>query len=386
MHNPVIVDVSPNKEDISLDFQEMKNESSAGSKLQWIAEMLSCYGKETPQTIIFCKTFNSISFVLSYLLMVLRGKAFVSTENQKVSLIGVYHAKSWDKEKHEIEDFKRNGLKRVVIATCALDMGVNFPHVRFVVQYTPPNTLVDFIQEAARGGRDGLQAHNIVYYTRQQLSQCSKEVKTVINHEGCDRKELYSYFSESELSVEPGHKCCSNCRKACKCEGENCGHKQPFIIIPVDETNLTPEKVRELSETDLLDLSLAMEELQEQYSACGPSLFHPESSHGFSDQLIENIVQHAPFIKSADYLQKHLYMFTSKHVMDVLEVFQELFEDINDYEEQMEELALIHNEVSQAEDYLLESEMIGGLSALTLAHPEDSCEDFSQLQEFELSF
>ena len=72
--------------------------------------------------------------------------------------------------------------------------------------------------------------------------------------------------------------------------------------------------------------------------------------------------------------------------MDVLEVFQELFEDINDYEKQIEELALIHNEVSQAEDYLLESEMIDGLSAVILAHLEDSCEDFSQLQEFEQSF
>ena len=72
--------------------------------------------------------------------------------------------------------------------------------------------------------------------------------------------------------------------------------------------------------------------------------------------------------------------------MDVLEVFQELFEDINDYEKQMEELALIHNEVSQAEDYLLESEMIDGLSAVALAQLEDSCKHFSQLQEFELSF
>jgi len=80
-------------------------------------------------------------FVLSYILLVLHGKAFVSTENQKVSLIGVYHAKSWDKEKHDFEeDFKRNGLKRVVIATCALGMGVNFPHVRFVV-HPPPRTL-----------------------------------------------------------------------------------------------------------------------------------------------------------------------------------------------------------------------------------------------------
>ena len=72
--------------------------------------------------------------------------------------------------------------------------------------------------------------------------------------------------------------------------------------------------------------------------------------------------------------------------MHVLEVFQELFEHINDYEKQMEELALIHNEVSQAEDYLLESEMIDGLSAVALAQLEDSCEDCSQLQEFELSF
>ena len=95
------------------------------------------------------------------------------------------------------------------------------------------------------------------------MSQCSKEVKTVINHEACHRKELNRSFSESELSVEPGHKCCSNCRKACKFEGENCGDKQPFIIIPVNETHLTSEKVRELSETDLPDLKLAMEELEE---------------------------------------------------------------------------------------------------------------------------
>lgn len=139
MVNPAIVDVSPNKENISLDFIEMKKESYAGSHLQWIAEMISTKGKETPQTIIFCKTFNNISFVLSYLLMTLRGNAFINTEsNGKVSLIGVYHSKTWDKEKQQIEeDFKADGLKRVVIATCALGMGINFPHVRYVIHYSP---------------------------------------------------------------------------------------------------------------------------------------------------------------------------------------------------------------------------------------------------------
>ena len=383
MVNPAIVDVSPNKENISLDFIEMKKESYAGSHLQWIAEMISTKGKETPQTIIFCKTFNNISFVLSYLLMTLRGNAFINTEsNGKVSLIGVYHSKTWDKEKQQIEeDFKADGLKRVVIATCALGMGINFPHVRYVIHYSPPNSLVDVMQQAGRGGRDGSQAHSVMYYTRQQLSQCSKEVKAVVNVEGCQRKALYGYFSDAEISVEPGHKCCTNCRKQCKCEVDKCGDTQPFLSREDEEGSCAKEQVRELNDRDVSDLKLAMGELQEQYSSCGCSLFHPESSHGFSDQLIENIIQHAPYINSAEYMQKHLYIFSSKHTMDVLEVFQELFEDIPNYEEQIEELNAIYCEVVQAEDHLLTASF-----ASDMCDSDNSSEEFHQLQEFELLF
>lgn len=386
MISPVIVDVSPNKENITLDFLEMKKESYSGSNLKWVADMISTHGRQTPQTIIFCKTFNSISFVLSYLLMTLRGQAFVDSEDKgKVSLIGVYHAKTWDKEKSEIEhDFKGDGLKRVVIATCALGMGVNFPHVRYVIQYAPPNSLVDLMQEAGRGGRDGLQAHCVVYYTRQQLSQCSKDVKMVVNSEGCQRKELYGYFSDSDVSVEPGHKCCSNCRKDCKCGGDKCEDQQSFLAAD-GETPSPPDPVRELSETDLLDLRLSLEELQQQYSACGPSLFHAESTHGFSDQLIGNILKHAPNISSAEYMSQHLSMFSSKHIMDVLEVFQELFEDVNNYDEQMEQLNLIHHEVCQVEDYFLMSTTSQELSEMDELM-EDTFEDYHQLQEFELVF
>lgn len=390
MVNPAIIDVSPNKENITLNFIEMKKETYAGSHLHWIADMVGKHNKETPQTIIFCKTFNSISFVLSYLLMTLREKAFVATESRgKVSLIGVYHAKTWEKEKQQIEDdFKKDGLKRVVIATCALGMGINFPHVRYVVQYTPPNTLIDMMQQSGRGGRDGSQAHSVIYYTKQQLSQCGHEVKSVVNHEGCQRKEMYSHFSEFNSSIEPGHKCCSNCRKQCKCNGDECGDEQLFLCNVTDNSPPLADPVRELSETDTSDLKLALEELQGQYSASGLSLFHPESSHGFSNQLIKNIVTHAPFISSIDYLRKHLSMFSARHVMDVLEVFQELFENIENFEEQIEELNLIQCEVMQAEDYLLELMMSDGLSDMSFNESEDSSEELNyyQLQEFELLF
>ncbi len=95
--------------------------------------------------------------------------------------------------------------------------GNRFSMSDMFLQYNPPNTLVVLMQQAGRGARDGLQSHTNIYYTRQELSHCSKDVKTVVTHAECQRKELYSYFTESVSTVEPGHKSCSNCRKECRC-------------------------------------------------------------------------------------------------------------------------------------------------------------------------
>ena len=42
-------------------------------------------------------------------------------------------------------------------------MGINFPRVRYVVQYGPPKSIVDLMQQAGRGGRNGSQAHCVTY-------------------------------------------------------------------------------------------------------------------------------------------------------------------------------------------------------------------------------
>ena len=52
LFDPVIIDASPNKENISLNFIEMKNESYEGSNLQWVADMVSHDITQTPHTII----------------------------------------------------------------------------------------------------------------------------------------------------------------------------------------------------------------------------------------------------------------------------------------------------------------------------------------------
>ena len=181
MVQPVIVDVLPNKENITFNFMAIPNEKETVSHLKWITDKVAEKGKESPQTIVFCNTFNDLSTILSYLLLVLKEKAFTDDHNGKrTSLLGVYHAKSWESQKVSIEeDCKSDGLKRVVIATGALGMGINFPRERYVVQYGPPKSIVDLMQQAGRGGRSGSQAHCVTYFTKRQLSRCGKDVKSV---------------------------------------------------------------------------------------------------------------------------------------------------------------------------------------------------------------
>lgn len=72
-----------------------------------------------------------------------------------------------------MESLKGDGRIRVVVASSALSMGVNFPDVRYVINWGPARNLLDQLQEAGRAGRDGIQSHNIIIYHGQQLIHCS---------------------------------------------------------------------------------------------------------------------------------------------------------------------------------------------------------------------
>lgn len=89
--------------------------------------------------------------------------AFVEMEGERLPLLGVYHAKTWDTQKKRTEeDFKESGVQRVVVATCALGMGINFQNVEYVIHYGPPHSVTEMIQRSGRAGRSGQQAFSIV--------------------------------------------------------------------------------------------------------------------------------------------------------------------------------------------------------------------------------
>lgn len=122
--------------------------------LKWVATMIENEREETSKTVIFCETFNDIANVVSVL---------YEFEGQRVPLQGVYHAKTGETQKAcTEEDFKGNGNQRVVLVTCALSMGVNFPFVQCVVHYSPPQTTTEIIQQPSQAGQTGQQAHSFV--------------------------------------------------------------------------------------------------------------------------------------------------------------------------------------------------------------------------------
>ena len=84
-----------------------------------------------------------------------------------------------------------------------------------------------------------------------------------------------------------------------------------------------------------------------------------ERCHGFSQSLINDIVNHAEYIFSGKYLTENLAIYSTIHAIDVLEIIQELFGDIADFQSEMDELHLLRKHFNEIECYLVSNSNSG---------------------------
>lgn len=204
--NLLTVYVSPNRETLRFSVKKVKKEQQL-EELPWLIELIKQHAKDTPKTLLFCNTLNEIAQVTNYLLSKLGPHAY--DQQNKVPqncFLGVYHSNSWDRNKERISNSlkaRNDSIKRVVVATTALCMGVNFPDIRYIITWGAARSLLDFHQEVGSAGRDGVQSHVVVLYHGQQVGPCEKEVKQFLKTNGCLRVGAYQTLDKNIKSLSP---------------------------------------------------------------------------------------------------------------------------------------------------------------------------------------
>ena len=105
----------------------------------------------------------------------------------------------------------------ILVATSALSVGFDYPHVRRVYHVGPPRSLIDFAQEAGRGGRDGELAVSTVYVHGGSLDKPDlTPIERYLHTNDCLRRQLSLYLDSEDCQVSPcgqDRNSCVRCRK-----------------------------------------------------------------------------------------------------------------------------------------------------------------------------
>ena len=221
-------------------------------------------------------------------------------------------------------------------------MGVNFPDVRYIVNWGPARSILDQHQEAERAGRDGKKSHVIIIFHGQQVGHCEQEVKDFVRAKGCYRVAAYKTLDTTIEPLKPLHDCCSYCSTICKCGGVQCdGAELPFESGMQEESTSENNDLmrREVTPEDRVILKDALCEVRNDMGVEGLSL-NKSSSHGFSMQLIEDITSKCDTIFTVKDIIYNFRVFSISNSLRILELIQEVFMDIPNLEETLSFLNL----------------------------------------------
>eukprot|EP00794_Sanderia_malayensis_P004128 gene4126-4682_t len=307
-----LIRVSPNRLNIRLSV--VKFAKLDPKLLSWIVEGLKKESGAYQKTIIYCQSVENVAKVFVYFKEELGDDVYDSSKREKsidTLLLGMYHRKTLDKHKERVLADLSNprGSCRIVVATTSLSMGVDIPDLRCLIHYGSP----------------------------LDIGKASPEMKSYVKtSKQCLRKALYGKFVNHEIKLPSlEDNCCSYCHLNCQCkEGvDGCCVAKPFYKVEFEAAE--PIEVRGISVEDkvlLTEVLLEYKEKVEKHSRKYVAFADIQFITRFSSKTIENVVEKAQYVCSMEYLLENTPIILQNHAAEVILIFQDIFEDVDNVE------------------------------------------------------
>src|SRR5437867_10324883 len=111
-----------------------------------------------------------------------------------------YHAGMEPAERARAQERFMLDQVRVIVATIAFGMGIDKGNVRFIVHFSPPDSLEGYVQESGRAGRDDRPARCVLFITPGDKSNLTRWKR----QEQLKVEELRAIYREIARQVPAG--------------------------------------------------------------------------------------------------------------------------------------------------------------------------------------
>lgn len=179
--DPYSVIESPNKQNISYVVNYMKKKSDLSNYFSCLADDILENVTGATRTIIYRQTIKQYALVYTTIKILLGEKIYEDPiqEDVKRVLLEMLHSCTSAANKQDIlESFQSDtGCVRILVATIAFRMGVDWKQVHQTVHFGPAKIVEAYMQETGRAGRDGKHSTAYLLYQSAQLTPVDKDIK-----------------------------------------------------------------------------------------------------------------------------------------------------------------------------------------------------------------